>query len=91
MFFIIIRRKKNSNYFDCVIIYGGYNFLQLTQIYKGPIVNGCYHGWGIMTWIEENQNQIYEGNFYVNRLHGYGRMNYANGANFEVKSEVLMS
>lgn len=37
-----------------------------------------------MIWTEENQKQIYEGHFYVNRIHGYGRMTYANGFIFEV-------
>lgn len=74
--------KKNvlSFYFNIGVL----GFLQLTQIYKGPIINGCYHGWGLMIWKEENQKQIYEGHFYVNRIHGYGRMTYANGFIFEV-------
>jgi len=44
-----------------------------------------------MIWIKKNENQIYEGHFYVNRLHGYGRMNYANESIFEVTTKVLMT
>ncbi|XP_060873825.1 uncharacterized protein LOC132947535 [Metopolophium dirhodum] len=56
---------------------------KLTQIYKGPIVRGCYHGLGLIMWIQENEKQIYEGYFYVNQIHGYGRMIYSNGLIFE--------
>ncbi|XP_022179127.1 uncharacterized protein LOC111039801 [Myzus persicae] len=56
---------------------------KLTQIYKGPMVRGCYHGLGLITWVQENEKQIYEGYFYVNQIHGYGRMIYGNGLIFE--------
>lgn len=66
----------------------------MTQIYKGPIVRGCYHGRGLMIWIEEDQKQMYDGYFYVNQIHGYGLMTYANGLMFEVtklKYDILSS
>lgn len=56
----------------------------MTQIYKGSIVRGCYHGLGLIMWVQENEKQIYEGYFYVNQIHGYGRMIYGNGLIFEV-------
>lgn len=64
-----------------------FNFLQLTQIYNGPIVNGCYHGLGLIIWIEDNKKRTYEGYFYLNRIHGYGRMVYENGLIFEVPNK----
>lgn len=61
----------------------------MTQIYEGPIVRGCYHGQGLLIWIDGNQKQIYEGYFYVNQLHGYGRMSYENGIVYEVTHNVI--
>jgi hypothetical protein len=37
-----------------------------------------------MIWIEDNKKQTYEGYFYLNQIHGYGRMVYENGLIFEV-------
>lgn len=62
--------------------------LQLKQIYKGPIVSGCYHGKGLIIWIKKNKKYTYEGYFYVNQIHGYGRMTYGNGLIFEVTNKV---
>lgn len=42
-----------------------------------------------MIWMEENQKQTYEGYFYVNQIHGYGCMTYANGMIFEVTKHSI--
>ncbi|XP_050436120.1 ankyrin repeat and MYND domain-containing protein 1-like isoform X4 [Adelges cooleyi] len=67
---LIERLKKTSGF-------------QVTQIYKGPMVRGLYHGLGLMIWQENNKQQIYNGYFYTSYIHGYGRMIYANGSVFE--------
>lgn len=87
---IIKHEKVRLNFmlfcYECFsnMILKEFTLLQLTQIYKGPIVRGCYHGLGLIMWLQENEMQIYEGYFYVNQIHGYGRMIYANGLIFEV-------
>lgn len=62
--------------------------MQLIQIYKGPIIRGCYHGKGLIVWIKKNKKKVFEGYFYVNQIHGYGRMTYENGLVFEVITKI---
>ncbi len=45
-------------------------------IYKGEIVNGKRHGYGIYTW---NNGDVYEGDWVDDKRHGHGKQSYHNG------------
>ena len=48
-------------------------------IYKGEIVNGKRHGYGIYTW---NNGDIYEGDWVDDKRHGHGKQSYHNGRTY---------